>query len=99
MLRLAVIGAVEHGVKVCAPVHDALLIEAAEDEIENDVALTQEIMAKASRAVLHGTTVQTDAKIIRHPDRYEEDRGAVIWNKLMNLVPDLSSAGTATCPA
>jgi DNA polymerase I-like protein with 3'-5' exonuclease and polymerase domains len=99
MLRLAVIGAVEHGIKVCAPVHDALLIEAADDEIENAVQLTQDIMGKASRAVLNGTTVQTDAKIIRYPDRYEEDRGAVIWHKLQSLLPDLSLTGTPTCPA
>jgi hypothetical protein len=43
--------------------------------------------------------VQTDAKIIRYPDRYEEDRGAVIWQKLHALLPDLTSAGTATCAA
>ena len=99
MLRLAVIGAVEHGIKVCAPVHDALLIEAADHDIDAAVELTQHIMGQASRAVLHGTTVQTDAKIIRHPDRYEEERGAVIWQKLHALLPDLSSAGTATCAA
>jgi DNA polymerase I-like protein with 3'-5' exonuclease and polymerase domains len=99
MLRLAVIGAVEHGIKVCAPVHDALLIEAADHDIDAAVELTQDIMGKASRAVLHGTTVQTDAKIIRYPDRYEEDRGAVIWHKLQSLLPDLSLTGTPTCPA
>jgi DNA polymerase-1 len=99
MLRLAVIGAVEHGVSVCAPVHDALLIEAGEAEIEDAVARTQHIMGKASRAVLHGVTVQTDAKIIRHPDRYTEPRGTEIWRQLQHLVPDLSSGGAATCAA
>jgi hypothetical protein len=48
---------------------------------------------------LSGTTVRTDAKIIRYPDRYEEDRGAVIWHKLQSLLPDLSLTGTPTCPA
>lgn len=99
MLRLAVIAAVEEGIGVCAPVHDALLIEAATDEIDVAVHRTQDLMAKSSRAVLHGTTVQTDAKIIRHPGRYEEERGAVIWQKLHALLPDLSSTGTATCAA
>jgi hypothetical protein len=99
MLRLAVIGAVEEGIGVCAPVHDALLIEAATDEIDVAVHRTQDLMAKASRAVLHGTTVQTDAKIIRHPGHYVEERGGAIWQQLQNLVPDLSSSGTPTCPS
>ena len=38
MLRLACCLATERGVRICAPVHDAILIEAAEDEIESAVA-------------------------------------------------------------
>jgi hypothetical protein len=34
MLRLACCLATEHGIKVCAPVHDALLIEASLNDLE-----------------------------------------------------------------
>ncbi len=96
MLRLAIIGAVEHGIRVCCPVHDALLIEAPEPEIEAAVAVTSEQMSLASRIVLGGEPVRTDVKIIRWPDRYVEPRGAVLWDEIRRLVPAL--IGTPTCP-
>src|SRR5262249_1971516 len=55
MLRLACCLATERGIQVCAPVHDALLIEAPIDEIETAVATTREVMAEASRIVLSGS--------------------------------------------
>jgi len=39
MLRLALIGATERGVRVCGPIHDALLIEAPSADIDEAVAL------------------------------------------------------------
>jgi DNA polymerase-1 len=97
MLRLAIIGTVERDVCVCAPVHDALLIEAAEEQIEEHVRTTCHQMTKASQAVLHGITVRTDVKIVRHPDRYCEERGAVIWQRLQDLIPTLAQKVTPTC--
>lgn len=90
MLRLAIIGAVERGIRVCAPVHDALLIEADAEDIEEAVAVTREQMSKASRAVLYGITVSTDVKIVRHPDRYTDPRGSEFWETLHKLLPTLS---------
>jgi DNA polymerase-1 len=97
MLRLAIIAAVERGIRVCAPVHDALLVEAPEAEIEAVVAETSALMTQASRIVLGGEPVRTDAKIIRWPDRYVEPRGAALWQQLLRLLP--APIGTPTCPA
>ena len=97
MLRLAIIAAVERGIRVCAPVHDALLIEAPDAEIEAAVAETSALMTQASRIVLGGVPVRVDAKIIRHPDRYDEPRGAGLWREVCRLTPALK--GTPTCPA
>jgi hypothetical protein len=94
MLRLAIIGAVERGIRVCAPVHDALLIEAPVDDIEAAAAETSALMTQASRIVLGGEPVRTDAKIIRHPDRYEEPRGGALWAEICRLVPPLIGAPT-----
>jgi DNA polymerase I-like protein with 3'-5' exonuclease and polymerase domains len=79
-LRLACVFAVEAGVILCAPVHDALCIEADDDEIEHAVWLTQEAMRRASELVLDGFALRTDKLIVRHPDHFPEARGAEIWN-------------------
>ncbi len=52
MMRLACSMATEAGIRVCAPVHDAILIEGPADEIDHVVRHTQSIMAEASRIVL-----------------------------------------------
>jgi hypothetical protein len=86
MLRIAIIALVESGIKVCAPVHDAVLIEAPVDEIDHTVAVAQAIMEEASRVVLDGFTIRSDAKIVRFPDRYSDPRGDVMWTKVTGLL-------------
>jgi DNA polymerase-1 len=88
MLRLACCLATERGVEVCAPVHDALLIAAPIGEIKAVVAATQEAMAEASRVVLNGFEVRTDAKITRYPDRFSDPRGERMWNVVTQLVEE-----------
>ena len=75
MLRLACCLATECGVIVCAPVHDALLVEGPADEIQGVVAETQRVMVEASRVVLSGFELRSDAKVVSHPDRYTDPRG------------------------
>ena len=52
MMRLATITAVERGVQVCAIVHDAFVIEAADDQIDEAVALMHAAMDRACATVL-----------------------------------------------
>jgi hypothetical protein len=80
MMRIACILATERGHKVCAVVHDALLIEAREDEIVAEVAAVQHDMEEASDIVLPGFPLRTEAKIVRHPDRYSDKRGRRMWD-------------------
>jgi DNA polymerase-1 len=54
MMRLAACLMTERGLIVCAPVHDAFLIEAPIDDLEAKVQAAQAAMAKASRIVLQG---------------------------------------------
>ena len=86
MLRLACIHLTEAGIRVCAPVHDALLVEAPSDQIDAVVAQTQALMAQASREVLDGFELTTDVEIVRYPDRYMDKRGVVMWNTVNELV-------------
>lgn len=94
VLRLACCLAVERGIKVCAPVHDALLIEGPANEIEETVKRTQLIMEEASEIVLNGFRLRSDATIIRHPERYCDERGIVMWETVCRLIgADTSAAG------
>jgi hypothetical protein len=90
MLRIACILATERGIQVCAPVHDALLIEAPADEIADAVAATQAAMRKASESVLAGFPLRTEVKIVRYPDRYSDPRGERFWRTVWDLICELT---------
>ena len=93
MMRLACCLATEQGVNVVAPVHDALMVEGPADAIDDLVARTQEAMAEASAIVLDGLRLRSDAKIVRWPDRYMDERGREFWERVMSLLPGESEAG------
>jgi len=86
MLRLACCLATERGLAVCAPVHDAILIEAPLDKIDEHAAALQACMREASRVVLVGLELGNDAKIVRWPERYADKRGKVMWNTVTRLL-------------
>ena len=88
MLRIACCLATERGIEVCAPVHDAVLICAPLDRLEADIASMQAAMGEASKIVLAGFELGTDAKIVCYPDRYSDDRGAVMWERVMRHIAE-----------
>jgi hypothetical protein len=88
MMRLACSLATERGVSVVAPVHDALLVEGWVDAIGDVVARTEAAMAEASEIVLSGFRLRSDARIVRWPGRYMDDRGREFWDRVMGLLPD-----------
>jgi DNA polymerase I-like protein with 3'-5' exonuclease and polymerase domains len=95
MLRLACCLATERGITVCAPIHDALLIEAADDQIEGTVEATQAAMREASAIVLDGFALRTDVKIVRYPDRYADSRGERLWSTIMGLLGGMESTAAS----
>ena len=87
MMRIACILAVERGIKLCAPIHDALLIEAPLDQIDSEVVRLKECMSEASEAVLgDGKVCRVDADIVRYPDRYMDEHGQAMWDQIMDLL-------------
>jgi DNA polymerase-1 len=82
--------ATERGISVCAPVHDAILIEAPLDRLEKDVARTQQAMREASAAVLGGFELRSDAKLVRFPEHYTDERGEAMWSLVWGLVEEAS---------
>jgi hypothetical protein len=75
-----------NGVRVCAPVHDAVLIEAPADEIDGATAETQAVLAAASGIALGGPTLRSDAQIVRFRDRLLDDDSGAFWGRLMGFL-------------
>jgi DNA polymerase I len=91
MMRIACCLAVERGIKLCAPIHDALLIEAPIDQIDADVAALKQCMADASKLVLgQGRVCRVDAEIIRYPDRFMDENGAAMWEQVMGILDEIA---------
>ena len=86
MMRLAACLAIERGVEVCCPVHDAFMVCARLDRLEQDVAAMRAAMAEASRVVLSGFELGTDVSITRWPGRCMDNRGQVMWDRVTGLL-------------
>jgi hypothetical protein len=94
LLRLACCLATARGVEVCAPVHDAVLICAPTERLGADVVSMQAAMAEASRNVLGGFELASDVKVVTYPSRYMDERGTVMWERVVKLL-DLAERKTA----
>ncbi len=80
MLRLACSLMTERGIGLCAPVHDAVLIEGPIEEMQSTVAAAKHAMREASAIVPGGIELETEAEVICFPDRYSDERGVGMWN-------------------
>ena len=88
ILRWACCLATENGVSVCAPIHDALLIEAPLANLEAAIHVTQRAMAEACTLVL-GTELRLESKVIRYPERYQDERGVGMWETVWQVRKEL----------
>jgi hypothetical protein len=88
-MRIGAIGGTEAGFEICCPVHDAFLQCAPIDRLTEDVAAMREIMRRASMAVTGGLEIRTDVKLVLPGERYSDERGAVMWARINNLLTEL----------
>jgi DNA polymerase I len=86
MLRVACCLAVEQGVKIIGPVHDAVLIECAPRELSHAITTMQRCMTQAGEVVLDGFVVRSDAHVVLYPQRYRDSRGEAMWNTTQRLL-------------
>jgi hypothetical protein len=87
MMRVAAIAATEAGIEVCAPIHDAFLIQAPINRLDEHVEHMRVLMTKAGEAITGGFRVRTDATVVRFPNRYMDEGGRGMWERVMALLP------------
>jgi DNA polymerase I len=90
ILRLACILATEAGIRICAPIHDAVVITAPDEQIDETAATMAEFMVEASRIVLDGFELQTDLNIFRYPEHYACEKGARFWETVKGLLVEMA---------
>jgi DNA polymerase-1 len=95
MLRLACCLITERGIELCGPVHDAVVICAPLDRLAGDVAATEAAMREASRVVLFGFELDTEATVIEWPARYADPRGERMWRIVTQLVEEGAAQAAA----
>jgi len=88
ILRLACILCVENNIKVIAPIHDAILIEASIKDIDNHVKKTQEIMEFAAKCVID-FPIKTDVQVFKHPNNFYDPRGEIMWNSIWEILNNI----------
>ena len=96
MLRLACISLTQQGIRICAPVHDAILIEAPLAKLDDIVKQSQLVMRDVSSTVLNGFHLESEVKVVRYPERYMDERGIDMWNSVMSVL-DLPEKMVASC--
>lgn len=82
MLRLACSLVTEAGITVCAPLHDALLIEAPIDALDDAVKGTRKLMAEASAIVLDDFELRSEFNIVRYPHHIGSANGESLWREV-----------------
>lgn len=86
ILRMACIELINAKINVCAPLHDAVLIEAPAYKLERTAKLASEIMEEVSSNVLGGFPIRTETKIIKHPNRFHDDQGRLTWEQILSRI-------------
>ena len=95
MLRLAACMATEAGLRVCAPIHDALLLEAPLDRLDEDARRLTAIMVEASQRIMGVLACRVEAKTVRYPDRYRDKDGGEMWDRVMGILDVAEAEGAA----
>jgi hypothetical protein len=86
ILHVACVLAERRGFRLVAPVHDALLAEAAASEATDVSAALDRVMREAAAVVLRGYELPTDVQMVEAGRRYFDERGEAMWNTVNKLV-------------
>jgi hypothetical protein len=80
-MRLAAIAATENGIEVCGPIHDAFLISAPVERLDEETAKMASVMRRAGEAVA-GIPINVEATTTRWPSHLVEPKGLEMFEKI-----------------
>jgi hypothetical protein len=86
IIRLLCCEATEQGLRICIPVHDAVLLLSPLDRVEDDVRRLLFLMEQASALILGGLNLRAEPHDFPYPQRYQDDKGASMWEKVQALM-------------
>jgi len=86
ILHVLCVLAERRGIKIVAPVHDAVIAEATLREIDEVSAALDRAMRDASALVLRGYELPTDSQIVRPGEHFYDERGEAMWNTVTGLL-------------
>jgi DNA polymerase family A len=86
ILHVACVLAERRAIRIVAPVHDAIMVEAPLEQAEDVSVALDRVMRDAASIVLRGYELPTDVQMVRPGQRYFDDRGEAMWNTVNKLV-------------
>lgn len=88
ILRLATTRMLDEGLSILLTVHDAVLIESADEDIERDVEIAKECWRWAGERVVK-YPMASDAKIFHSGQRFHDDDGQEEWETIIRLLEEV----------
>jgi DNA polymerase I-like protein with 3'-5' exonuclease and polymerase domains len=82
MLRIAVHHMLINGIKVCATIHDAVLVECFTGQLEDTKHDIQTCMNLASQQILDGYILRADHYVVPEGENYVDEDGIEFWKKV-----------------
>src|SRR6516162_7373812 len=86
ILHVACVLAERRGIRLVAPVHDAIMAEAPIEQAEEVSTALDRTMRDAAAVVLGGYELPTDVQMVRPGQRYFDERGEAMWNTISRLI-------------
>jgi len=91
-MRLAVCYATESGIDVGSTVHDAFFYTAPADSWEDVDAAMKSCMDAACEDVIgEGYVLKSDRHVVHHPERYRDEDGQAMWNKVETALAQIEA--------
>ena len=92
MMRIAMILLTQDSIRVCAPVHDAFLIESETDCLDETIERVREHMRTASRMVLGGFELESEAEVSSYPDRFGKPGRGSFFSRVAAILEKIGGA-------
>ena len=96
MMRIAMILLTEDSIRVSAPVHDAFLIESETACIDKAVERTKEHMKTASRMVLGGFELESEAEVSSYPLRFGKSGPDSFFSRVLTILEKLEGVSNGS---